>query len=66
MARREIERLIRKGEANTPQRVYGNLAAQHYEDLKVAQQHYEDLKVAQQQYKDLKVANGGRIEFGGT
>lgn len=65
-ARREIERLIRKGESKMPQRAYDGLAAQNFQDLKVAQQHYEELKMAQQQYKELKVAQGGRNEFGGT
>eukprot|EP00752_Nemacystus_decipiens_P011836 g10499.t1 len=65
-ARREIERLVRKGESEKPQRVYDGLAAQNRQDVKVAQQHYEELKVAQQQYKELKVAQGGRKGLGGA
>ena len=66
-AKRDIERLVRKGESQTPQRAYDGLAAQNSQDLKVAQQHYEELKVAQQQYKELKVAQGARKkEFGGA
>eukprot|EP00903_Cladosiphon_okamuranus_P009157 g8750.t1 len=58
--RREIERLIRKGEVNMPRRVFDNLAAQNSVDMKAAQQHYEELRVAQQQYNNLKSVQGGR------